>query len=103
MRRKIFQDVLPEALAVADAVAIGPVNRAQLLADEDRFSPDAVAESIRKRGRIAQAFQSADAIAEYFADNVKPGDMVMVMSNGSFNGLSTKLLDKLKSRAGVRG
>ena len=103
MRRKIFQDVLPEALAVADAVAIGPVNRAQLLADEDRFSPDAVAESIRKRGRTAQAFSSADAIAEYFADNAKPGDMVMVMSNGSFDGLCTKLLDKLKPRNGVRG
>ena len=94
MRRKIFQDVLPEALAVADVVAIGPVNRAQLLTDEDRFSPDAVAESIRKRGRAAQAFPSAEAIAEYFADNVKPGDMVMVMSNGSFDGLCSKLLDK---------
>jgi UDP-N-acetylmuramate: L-alanyl-gamma-D-glutamyl-meso-diaminopimelate ligase len=103
MRRKIFQDVLPEALAVADVVAIGPVNRAQLLTDEDRFSPDAVAESIRKRGRAAQAFSSAEAIAEYFADNVKPGDMVMVMSNGSFDGLCTRLLDKLKSRTGVRG
>ena len=103
MRRKIFQDVLPEALAVADVVAIGPVNRAQLLTDEDRFSPDAVAESIRKRGRAAQAFSSAEAIAEYFADNVKPGDMVMVMSNGSFDGLCNRLLDKLKSRTGVRG
>ncbi len=103
MRRKIFQDVLPEALAVADVVAIGPVNRAQLLTDEDRFSPDAVAESIRKRGRAAQAFSSAEEIAEYFADNVKPGDMVMVMSNGSFDGLCNKLLDKLKSRTGVRG
>src|SRR5271154_3217100 len=60
MRRKIFQDVLPEALAVADAVAIGPVSRAQLLADEDRFSPDAVAEAIRKHGREAKAFGSAD-------------------------------------------
>ena len=34
MRRKIFEHVLPEALAIADAVVIGPVNRAQLL-DED--------------------------------------------------------------------
>src|SRR5271155_273032 len=74
MRRKIFQDVLPEALAVADAVAIGPVSRAQLLADEDRFSPDAVAESIRKHGREANAFGSADDIAEHFASSVKPGD-----------------------------
>jgi len=103
MRRKIFQDVLPESLAVADAVAIGPVNRAQLLGDEDRFSPEAVAESIRKHGRSAQAFPSAEAIAEYFVDHVKPGEMIMVMSNGSFDGLSSKLLEKLNSRAGVRG
>ena len=103
MRRKIFQDVLPESLAVADAVAIGPVNRAQLLADEDRFSPDAVAEAIRKHGRSAQAFVSADAIADHFADNAKSGDLVMVMSNGSFDGLSGKLLERLKSRSGVRG
>jgi UDP-N-acetylmuramate: L-alanyl-gamma-D-glutamyl-meso-diaminopimelate ligase len=103
MRRKIFQDVLPESLAVADAVAIGPVNRAHLLADEDRFSPDAVAEAIRKHGRAAQAFDSAEAIAGYFSENAKSGDMVMVMSNGSFDGLSGKVLEKLKSRAGVRG
>ncbi|MGB0035181.1 MAG: UDP-N-acetylmuramate:L-alanyl-gamma-D-glutamyl-meso-diaminopimelate ligase [Candidatus Acidiferrales bacterium] len=102
MRRKIFQDILPEALAVADSVCIGPVSRAQLLADEDRFSPDAVAEAIRKRGRDARAFSSAAEIAEFIAANVKPGDLVMVMSNGSFDGLVGKLLDKLKSLAGAR-
>jgi UDP-N-acetylmuramate: L-alanyl-gamma-D-glutamyl-meso-diaminopimelate ligase len=101
MRRKIFQDVLPEALAVADAVAIGPVNRAQLLADEDRFSPDAVAEAIRKRGRDAKAFASADEIADHFAANARSGDLVMVMSNGSFDGLCSKLLEKLKSLSGA--
>ena len=58
---------------------------------------------LRKHGRTANAFASADEIAEYFAENTKPGDMVMVMSNGSFDGLSGKLLEKLKSRAGVRG
>src|SRR5271155_3174227 len=74
MRRKIFQDALPEALSLADAVAIGPVSRAQLLEEGDRLSPDAVAESIRKHGREANAFGSADDIAEHFASSVKPGD-----------------------------
>jgi ribosomal protein L24 len=31
----------------------------------------------------------------------KPGDMVMIMSNGSFDGLSGKLLEKFKSRERV--
>jgi UDP-N-acetylmuramate: L-alanyl-gamma-D-glutamyl-meso-diaminopimelate ligase len=101
MRRKIFQDVLPEALAVADGVVIGPVSRAQLLADEDRFAPESVAEAIRRRGRTAQAFAAAAEIAEYLASHAKQGDLVMVMSNGSFDGLVGKLLEKLKTLSGA--
>jgi len=101
MRRKIFQDVLPDALALADAVVIGPVNRAQLLADDDRLSPEGIAESVRRRGRAAKAFASATEIADFLADNAKSGDLVLVMSNGSFDGLCTKLLDKLKSLSGA--
>jgi UDP-N-acetylmuramate: L-alanyl-gamma-D-glutamyl-meso-diaminopimelate ligase len=98
MRRKIFADVLPEALAVADAVVIGPVNRAQLLGEADRLSPQAIAEATAKLGRPAKAFDSANELADYLAANAKPGDMVMIMSNGSFDGLSGKLLEKFKSR-----
>jgi UDP-N-acetylmuramate: L-alanyl-gamma-D-glutamyl-meso-diaminopimelate ligase len=103
MRRKIFQSVLPESLMIADAVLIGPVNRAQLLGEEERLSPEQIADSLLERGRPAKAFESADQIAEYLADNAKTGDVVMVLSNGSFDGLSGKLLEKLKSLAGARG
>lgn len=97
MRRKIFQDVLPEALAIADTVIIGPVNRAQLLAEEDRLSPEAIAAAVRARGRSAKAFDSADEIAEHIAADAAPGDVVMIMSNGSFDGLTAKLMDGLKA------
>ena len=102
MRRKIFQNVLPEALMIADAVLIGAVNRAQLLGEEERLSPEQIANSLLERGRPAKAFESADEIAEYLADNAKTGDVVMVLSNGSFDGLSGKLLEKFKSLAGTR-
>ena len=102
MRRKVFQDVLPDALAIADAVAIGPVSRAQLLEEGARLSPEGIAESLRERGRPAKAFDSSAAIADYFAENAKAGDLVMVMSNGSFDGLCSKLLEKLKSLSGAR-
>jgi UDP-N-acetylmuramate: L-alanyl-gamma-D-glutamyl-meso-diaminopimelate ligase len=102
MRRKIFQDVLPESLAIADAVAIGPVSRAQLLEDGARLSPEGIAESLRQCGRPANAFDSAADIADYLAENAKPGDLVLVMSNGSFDGLCLKLLEKLKSLSGAR-
>jgi UDP-N-acetylmuramate: L-alanyl-gamma-D-glutamyl-meso-diaminopimelate ligase len=102
MRRKIFQHVLPDALAIADAVLIGPVNRAQLLGEEERLSPEQIADSLLERGRPAKAFESSDEIAEYLAENAKNGDMVIVMSNGSFDGLSLKLLEKFKLLAAAR-
>jgi UDP-N-acetylmuramate: L-alanyl-gamma-D-glutamyl-meso-diaminopimelate ligase len=98
MRRRIFADVLPEALAIADAVVIGPVNRAQLLGESERLSPQAIAEATAKLGKPARAFDSTEELAEYLAANATSGDMVVIMSNGSFDGLSGKLLEKFKSR-----
>jgi len=103
MRRKVFQEVLPEALAQADSVLIGPVSRAKLLEEEDRLSPAAIADALRTRGRAARAMDSADEIADFLAESAQPGDLVLVMSNGSFDGLCGKLLEKLKSLARARG
>ena len=100
MRRRVFQDVLPDALAASDGVMIGPVNRPQLLSEDDRFSPQALVEALRKRGRVAEALNSSAEIADHLAERVAPGDLVLVMSNGSFDGLCTKLLDRLNA---VRG
>jgi UDP-N-acetylmuramate: L-alanyl-gamma-D-glutamyl-meso-diaminopimelate ligase len=102
MRRKVFQDVLPDALSPADAVVIGRVNRPQLLSDEDRFSPEALVDALRRRGRIAEHFASSSEIADYLTERVAPSDLVLVMSNGSFDGLVTKLLERLKAPAGPR-
>ncbi len=102
MRRKIFQDLLPDALAIADEILIGPVNRAQLLEEAERLSPESIADSLLARNRPAKAFDSAAAIADHLAAHARSGDLVMVMSNGSFDGLSGKLLEKLRSLEGVR-
>ena len=102
MRRRVFQDTLPDALALADAVLLGAVNRAQLLEEGERLSPEAIAEAVRGRGRDAKAFDSAADIAEHIASNASAGDLILVMSNGSFDGLTFKLLERLSARAGVR-
>jgi UDP-N-acetylmuramate: L-alanyl-gamma-D-glutamyl-meso-diaminopimelate ligase len=102
MRRRVFQDALPEALSLADAVLFGPVNRAQLLSEDDRLSPETIAASLRARGRTAKAFASGDEIAQHLSAHARPGDIVLIMSNGSFDGLTAKLLEKLSARAGVR-
>ena len=102
MRRRIFQDALPDALSLADTVLFGPVSRAQLLADDDRLSPEAIAAAIRTRGPDAHALGSADEVAGHIAANSHSGDVVLIMSNGSFDGLTGKLFEKLHAASGVR-
>jgi UDP-N-acetylmuramate: L-alanyl-gamma-D-glutamyl-meso-diaminopimelate ligase len=101
MRRKVFQDSLPDALAGADAVLLGAVSRPQLLAEDDRLSPEAIAAAVRQRGREAKAFNRTAEIVEHLSSGANPNDVVLIMSNGGFDGLTGKLLDALKS-AGVR-
>jgi len=95
MRRKLFQESLPRALALADRVVLGGVFRAQQLGDENRLEPESVAESVRKLRKDARVFVGAEPIAEYLSAEARPGDLLLIMSNGSFDGLCDKLLKRL--------
>jgi UDP-N-acetylmuramate: L-alanyl-gamma-D-glutamyl-meso-diaminopimelate ligase len=95
MRRKVFEETLPQALALGDRVILGGVFRSQQIGDENRMDPEAVAESVRRLGKEAQVFTSSDAIAEHLAAQAKKGDVLLVMSNGSFDGLCEKLMKQL--------
>jgi UDP-N-acetylmuramate: L-alanyl-gamma-D-glutamyl-meso-diaminopimelate ligase len=96
MRRKVFQESLPKALALADRVVLGGVFRAQQLGDDSRMDPESVAARVRELGREARTFAGSDAIAEYLSTEAKPGDLLLIMSNGSFDGLCDKLVKKLE-------
>jgi UDP-N-acetylmuramate: L-alanyl-gamma-D-glutamyl-meso-diaminopimelate ligase len=95
MRRKVFQEALPQALALGDRVILGGVFRAQQLGGENRLDPESVAESVRALGKEARVFPSSEAIAEHLAAEARAGDLLLIMSNGSFDGLCEKLLKKL--------
>ncbi|HXM90617.1 MAG TPA: UDP-N-acetylmuramate:L-alanyl-gamma-D-glutamyl-meso-diaminopimelate ligase, partial [Candidatus Dormibacteraeota bacterium] len=95
MRRKVFQETLPQALALADRVVLGGVFRSHQLGDDNRLDPETVAQSIRSLGKEARVFSSSDEIAGVLAAEAAPGDLLLVMSNGSFDGLCEKLIKKL--------
>jgi UDP-N-acetylmuramate: L-alanyl-gamma-D-glutamyl-meso-diaminopimelate ligase len=95
MRRKVFQEALPQALALADRVILGGVFRAQQLGDENRLDPESVAARVRELGKDAHEFPTADEIAAYLSREARPNDLLMIMSNGSFDGLCDKLLKSL--------
>lgn len=97
MRRKVFQEALPAALATGDKVILGDVHNAKQLADDNRLDPEHVAEDVRRLGIDAHVFHGGAAISDYLAANGKSGDLFLIMSNGSFDGLCQKLTDKLSA------
>jgi UDP-N-acetylmuramate: L-alanyl-gamma-D-glutamyl-meso-diaminopimelate ligase len=101
MRRKVFQEALPKALALGDRVILGGVYRAQQLGDENRLDPETVAAGVRALGTDAHVFSGADTIAAHLAAEARAGDLLLIMSNGSFDGLCDKLLKKLGTAAQV--
>jgi len=94
-RRKVFQDSLPEALSLADAVCVAQVARADMLSEEERLDPDLMMETIREGGTPAFYEPGAGAIVERLQSEALDGDVIIVFSNGGFDGIHDKLLDQL--------
>jgi UDP-N-acetylmuramate: L-alanyl-gamma-D-glutamyl-meso-diaminopimelate ligase len=84
-------------------VILGGVFRAQQLGGENRLDPESVAQDVRALGKDARVLPGADAIAEHLASEVKPGDLLLIMSNGSFDGLCEKVLKKLGTASQLTG
>jgi UDP-N-acetylmuramate: L-alanyl-gamma-D-glutamyl-meso-diaminopimelate ligase len=99
MRRKVFQDSLPAALSLADRILLTSVHRPGLLSDDNRLDPETVAQNVRALGKDARVLPHAIAIAELLASEAKKGDVLLVMSNGSFDGLCEKLLKTLSTNS----
>jgi UDP-N-acetylmuramate: L-alanyl-gamma-D-glutamyl-meso-diaminopimelate ligase len=97
-RRKIFEQEFIKSFDPADTVVMARVFGSGKLAPDELLSPDAVVEGVRARGKIAETFDTTDEIVDYISRNATPGDQIVVMSNGGFDGIQLKLLEKLRGR-----
>ncbi|MCB1233015.1 MAG: UDP-N-acetylmuramate:L-alanyl-gamma-D-glutamyl-meso-diaminopimelate ligase [Verrucomicrobiae bacterium] len=94
-RRNIFQKELPEALALADAVCVSAVPNPEKLKPEERLDPEQVMANIRAKGVPAFYEPDANAIVERLKIEAQDGDVLIVFSNGGFDGIHDKLLAAL--------
>jgi UDP-N-acetylmuramate: L-alanyl-gamma-D-glutamyl-meso-diaminopimelate ligase len=93
--RKVFQGVYPDAFADADVVCIRKPPLLSKIRPEDRFSSEKLVQDLVDGGKEALYFEDTEAIIEYLADTTKPDDVVFVMSNGGFDNIHERLLERL--------
>jgi UDP-N-acetylmuramate: L-alanyl-gamma-D-glutamyl-meso-diaminopimelate ligase len=94
-RRAIFQSTLPQALKCADSVILAGVARSDQLPPEDRLDPERVVQTIQQSGIPAFYEPRVDDILHRVKPLVKPGDIIVVFSNGGFEGIHRRLLTEL--------
>jgi UDP-N-acetylmuramate: L-alanyl-gamma-D-glutamyl-meso-diaminopimelate ligase len=92
-RRKVFQHDYVEAFSAADRVIIGGVfqKSTDAVGADELFSPEQLSRELNVRGVEARAFPEIDTILVALCRNARPGDVILLMSNGSFGGLRDKL------------
>lgn len=94
-RRNVFQNAFAEKLGMADRVFIGPCPEDKRIPEAQRMNTDAMAKAI---GGKAKAYATHEELLADLGSALKPGDAVIFMSSGSFNGIQHQLAEKLKSR-----
>ncbi len=97
-RRKIFQKDYVEAFSEADEILIAQAFDQSKISDQDRFSAEELISDLVKLGKSAKVLSSADQIVEDLIVRAKKNDVILIMSNGGFDGIYGKLINKLKNR-----
>jgi UDP-N-acetylmuramate: L-alanyl-gamma-D-glutamyl-meso-diaminopimelate ligase len=97
-RRSVFQQGFATAFDRAARVYLGAVyfKENDPIPAEARLDTDLVARAIGARGPVAAAYASTDAILEAIVADARPGDVIVCMSNGPFDGLPQRLIAALR-------
>ncbi len=99
-RRRVFLEEFAEALARADRIVLPDLYHPEKIPEDQRLSPAELVDSInRRRGDEAASYlPGVDDIAREVVRDAAAGDVVLVMSNGGFDGLPGKIVAGLGGR-----
>jgi len=100
LRRNVFQNELARSLAVADEVVVANVFKSEGIPEGERMDVAALGAEVQRQGRRARIIADADGIVQTVAPEMRPGDVVAILSNGGFGGIYEKLPQRLKALAG---
>ncbi len=94
-RRRIFQSDYVNALAAADLILVREPPDLWKAPEDDRFSSAQLVADLNRQGRPAWYFPDTDTLLAALIAKAEPGDVVLVMSNGGFDGLIPRFCQAL--------
>lgn len=93
--RKVFQETYVHVFDHADWVCIREPSRLDKIPPDDRFNAQQLVDDLNHKGIPAAYFTDTDAIIAFLVKFASPGDAILIMSNGGFDNIHTRLLESL--------
>ena len=90
--RNIFQNIYPLSFDGADIICIRQPSLLDKIPPEERFSSQQLVDDLKHQGKDAHFFPDTDEIIDFLVTIAKSGDLILVMSNGSFDNIHERLL-----------
>jgi UDP-N-acetylmuramate: L-alanyl-gamma-D-glutamyl-meso-diaminopimelate ligase len=100
MRRRVFQTDLAASFDAADGVWLREVPDPEKVPPDERLDVGRLARDLVARGIPARSFPDAGAIIADLLPELGEGDLVVVLSNGGFEGIHERLLQGLARHHG---
>ncbi|MEJ2656078.1 MAG: UDP-N-acetylmuramate:L-alanyl-gamma-D-glutamyl-meso-diaminopimelate ligase [Desulfobacterales bacterium] len=93
--RNVFQNIYPLSFDDADIICIRHPSLLEKIPPRERFSSQQLVEDLKRRGKDANYFSDTDSIIDFLVSKARSGDLILVMSNGSFDNIHERLLTVL--------
>ncbi len=100
LRRNVLQKELAKSLALADEVVVADVFKSEAIPETERLDLAALGAQVQEHGRRARIVPEVNGIVQLVAPEMRPGDVVAILSNGGFGGIYETLPQRLKSLSG---
>src|SRR6478672_9108131 len=101
-RRNIHQHEYESAFEGASLASIRVPEPHDKVPLDEQLDINKVIDALRARGIDANASRDVDVLVKRVVDHAEPGDVVLVMSNGSFGGFIPSVLEGLKAKSDFR-
>lgn len=96
-RRSVFQNAYSEAFDGADCICVKEPPGMDAIPESERLDARQLVDRIKEKNQEAHFFAGTNELLHFLATFCAPGDLVLSMSNGSFDGLPQRLLEILRN------
>ncbi|MCG8529007.1 MAG: Mur ligase domain-containing protein [Opitutales bacterium] len=99
-RSPAFQEKWAKVFQATNKVMLGAIHRIHLLQPNQRLDTAKIVSELQAQGKDATAFSSNEELFEHLVNSIEKTDtptLVLILSNGSFDGIAQRTTDFLKT------